>query len=150
MTRSPNGDVTHASDSAPQRAIEPEVLTALGRELGVTFATARPSPLDGMRLDGYAPAAPPVLVEVFAHVGRSKSGQRHKIAHDMTKLLLAEKLLGVPCRKVIAVIDEAAVAHLRRGWDGDFAEHFGIEVRVVQGFGDRHEALRNVQARQRR
>lgn len=91
-----------------------------------------------------------MLVEVFAHVGRSKSGQRHKIAHDMTKLLLAERLLGVPCRKVIAVIDEAAVAHLRRGWDGDFAEHFGIEVRVVQGFGDRHEALRDVQARQRR
>jgi hypothetical protein len=142
--------IRHASDSAEQRAVELEVLTALAKEFGVVFSSDLPSRLAGLKLDGYASAAPPVLVEVFAHVGLSKSGQRHKIAHDMTKLLLAEKLLGVPCRKMIAVIDEAAVAHLRRGWNHEFAAHFGLDVRVVPGFRDRHEALRRVQERQRR
>ena len=140
----------HASDSREQRAAEKDIRDALAAELGVTFLTQHPPALGTLKLDGYAPGPPPVLVEVFAHVGPSKGGQRHKIAHDMTKLLLAEKLLGVPCRKVIAVIDEAAVAHARKGWNGEFAKAFGFELRVVTGFTDRHEALRAVQERQRR
>ncbi|MFO0646510.1 MAG: hypothetical protein U0326_09755 [Polyangiales bacterium] len=126
------------------------MLAALSLELGVTLPSPVPPQLAILKLDGYASGPPPVLVEVFAHVGPSKGGQRHKIAHDMTKLLLAEKLLDVPCRKVIAVIDEAAVSHLRRGWNQEFAERFGIEVCVVPGFENRHEAMLAVQARQRR
>ena len=91
-----------------------------------------------------------MLVEVFAHVGPSKSGQRHKVANDMAKLLLAERRLGVHCRKVIAVIDAAAVAHHKGGWVGEFAREFGFEVIVAPGFEVRHEAMRVVQARQRR
>lgn len=140
----------HVSDSSEQRAIEAEVLAAFSNELGVSVTSTAPPQLSMLKLDGYASGPPPVLVEVFAHVGPSKGGQRHKIAHDMTKLLLAEKLLGVPCRKVIAVIDKAAVSHLSRGWNHEFAEHFGIEVRVVPGFENRHEAMLAVQARQRR
>ena len=142
--------VTHASDSSEQRAIEGDILAALAKALGVSFSAETPVPLEVLKLDGYAPGPPPVLVEVFAHVGPSKGGQRHKIAHDMTKLLLAEKLLAVPCRKVIAVIDKATVSHLSRGWNHEFADSFGIEVRVVPGFENRHEAMLAVQARQRR
>ena len=148
--RVPNDTTRHASDSSEQRAIEVEVLVALGRELGVAITSTAPPQLSILKLDGYASAEVPVLVEVFAHVGRSKGGQRHKIAHDMTKLLLAERRLGVACRKVIAVIDEAAVAHLRGGWNREFAESFGIEVRVVPGFVERHAEMLAVQARQRR
>lgn len=140
----------HASDSSGQRAIEADVLVALSNELGVSVTSTAPPQLSMLKLDGYADAAIPVLIEVFAHVGRSKGGQRHKIAHDMTKLLLAERLLGVPCRKVIAVIDEAAIAHLRGGWNREFANSFGIELRVVPGFVDRHAEMLLVQARQRR
>lgn len=140
----------HASDSREQRAAEKDIRGALAQELGVTFLEAHPERLGSLKLDGYAPGPPPVLVEVFAHVGPSKGGQRHKIAHDMTKLLLAERLLGVPCRKVIAVLDEAAIAHTRRGWDGVFAKEFGIELHPVKGLDDRHEMLRAVQLRQRR
>ena len=143
--------VNHASDSSEQRAIELEVLLALESILYVRFMKEVPAALGKLKLDGYSAGSPPTLVEVFAHVGPSKGGQRHKIAHDMTKLLLAEKLLGVPCRKVIAVIDEAAVSHLRRaGWNREFAEGFGIEVRVVPGFEGHHETMRAVQLRQRR
>lgn len=139
----------HASDSAEQRAIEPEVLRVLATSFAVTFTDADPR-LRGLKVDAFAPGAPPVLVEVFAHVGPSKSGQRHKVANDMAKLLLAERRLGVPCRKVIAVIDRAAIAHHERGWVGEFAQTFGFEVIVVPGFEIRHEAMRGVQARQQR
>lgn len=139
----------HASDSAEQRAIETEILRTLESLLRVTFTDAAPQ-LKGLKLDAFAPGPPPVLVEVFAHVGPSKSGQRHKVANDMAKLLLAERRLGVPCRKVIAVIDRAAVAHHGRGWVGEFAKEFGFEVIVVPGFEASHDAMRAVQARQRR
>jgi hypothetical protein len=142
--------IKHASDSSEQRALELEVLHALQSILFVHFVKNLPPELGKLKLDGFAPGAPPVLVEVFAHVGRAKGGQRHKIAHDMTKLLLAEKRLGVPCRKVIAVIDGAAIAHMDKGWDGSFADAFGIERKVVPGFEDRHDAMRAVQLRQRR
>jgi hypothetical protein len=141
--------MSHASDSTEQRAIESEIRTALEVLLAVTFAVSDPL-LRGLKLDAFAPGPPPVLVEVFAHVGPSKSGQRHKVANDMTKLLLAERRLGVPCRKVIAVIDRAAIAHHKGSWAGEFAKAFGFEVEVVPGFESRHEEMRLVQQRQRR
>jgi hypothetical protein len=142
--------IKHASDSAEQREMEGAVLVALAAKLGVTFSADVHPQLGGLKLDGFAGTTVPVLVEVFAHVGRAKGGQRHKIAHDMTKLLLAEKRLGVPCRKVIAVIDKAAIAHMENGWDGAFADAFGIERMVVKGFEEHHAAMRAVQSRQRR
>lgn len=150
VTPGTNDHERHASDSSEQRAIELEVLHALEAILYVRFLKNLPATLGKLKLDGYADGSPPTLVEVFAHVGRAKGGQRYKIAHDMTKLLLAERRLGVPCRKVIAVIDETAIAHMTQGWDGAFAKEFGIEVKVVPGFDDRHEVLRKVQERQRR
>ena len=113
---SPTSDVP--VPGAPGRLFEKEEQCNPVSHLFVHFVKNLPPELGKLKLDGFAPGAPPVLGEVFAHVGRAKGGQRHKIAHDMTKLMLAEKRLGVPCRKVIAVIDEAAIAHMDKGWDG--------------------------------
>ena len=85
---------------------------------------------------------------MFAHVGRCKPGQTRKLSRDMTKLLLAERLLGVKCRKVVAVIDADAIAHFENGWDGMFARTFDIESIVVKGLDELHGELRTVQARQ--
>ena len=109
-----------------------------------------PAELMGLRLDGYAAGSPAVLVEIFAHVGASKAGQRRKIVNDMAKLVLAERLLDVPCRKLIAVIDHAAIAHFEGSWAGEFARHFDIERLVVPGMEHRRDAMRAVQERQRR
>lgn len=147
--RDSSPEVPHASDSAEQQTIEADILRALEAVLRVTFTDAAPQ-LKGLKLDAFAAGPQPVLVEVFAHVGPSKSGQRRKVANDMVKLLLAERRLGVSCRKVIAVIDKAAVAHHEGGWVGEFATAFEFEVIVVPGFEARHVALRAVQVRQRR
>lgn len=130
-----------------QRALALEMLLRLETVLFVRFATNPPPALGKLALDGFAAGSPPTLVEVFAHVGRARRGERHAIAHAMTKLLLAERRLAVPCRKVIAVIDAAALAHLDKGWGGDFAREFGIELKVLAGFEDRHDALRAARAR---
>jgi len=50
---------------------------------------------------------------------------------DMGKLLLAEKKLGKPCRKIFVVADKHAVSHLDNSWQGEFAKQFGIEILVV-------------------
>jgi hypothetical protein len=68
----------------------------------------------------------------------------------MTKLLLAEKLLGTPCRKVLVVADEAAIAYFQRAWDGDFARRFGIETLVVDVEPQLRATLMAAQERQRR
>ena len=137
----------HPSSSAVQRKAEPVVLAALAAQLGVAFGDPSAT-LGGLELDAFAEGDPPVLVEAFAHVGRCKAGQRRKILQDMAKLLLAERRLGRPCRKVVAVVD--AVAHIQRGWDGEFARAFGIETTVVAAPPDLRLALADAQRRQRR
>jgi hypothetical protein len=136
----------HPSSSAVQQATEPALLEKAEQHLGVRFSDIPPC-LHGLKLDGFADGDMPVCVEVFARVGPCKAGQKRKLSRDMTKLLLAERRLGKPCRKVIVVLDTAAVGHLTDGWDGEFAREFEIELLVVE-FG---EAIRNaVQAAQER
>ncbi|MDD9965550.1 MAG: hypothetical protein OXR73_04945 [Myxococcales bacterium] len=143
-------DESHPSTSGAQLAAEAQIRTALARKLNLVFE-AQPRALDGLRLDAYSPGPPHVLVEIFARIGRSKPGQVKKLSRDMAKLLLAEhRLAGEPCRKVIAVMDRAAVAHFERGWDGEFARTFDIETVVVAVDQSVHGAVAAAQRRQYR
>jgi len=137
----------HPSSSEEQRKAEVSIRLALARHLGEVFSEPPPA-LKGLELDAFAPGPPPVLVEIFAHVGRSKSGQQRKLSRDMTKLLLAERKLGQACRKVVAVIDPAAIAHCANGWDGEFARAFDIELCVVTVDEELHATVTAAQKRQ--
>ncbi len=137
----------HASSSIEQTTAEPIILTALAKRLGLVFGIA-PAELSSLDLDGFAAGKVPVLVEVFAHVGRCKPGQQRKLSRDMTKLLLAERLMGRPCRKVVAVVDPVVQDQILRAWDGEFARRFGIEFVVVFVPENMMAALRAAQARQ--
>lgn len=137
----------HASNSLEQQTAEGVIRQKLAVILSISFCT-QPPELKGLSLDGYAPGTPATLVEIFAHVGRSKSGQQRKLSRDMTKLLLAEKRLGTTCRKVIAVIDKDAIAHTTKGWDGEFAKTFGIEFVLISVDKDMTDQLKTAQERQ--
>ena len=119
----------HPGDSRVQREAESVIRASLAEQLGVKLAEP-PSALD-LRVDGFAEGLQPICVEIWAHQGAAKSAQRAKVMKDMCKLLLCERILGKPCRKVFAVSDAAAVAFLRGSWQGRFAEEFGIELVVV-------------------
>ncbi len=136
-----------ASNSVEQRVIEHDIVHALAARYKLAL-TSTPDALRRLKIDAYAPGPPPVLIEVFTQVGRSKPWQRRKIMHDMTKLLLAERRLGVSCRKLLAVIDPVAVLYLGQSWDGAFAREFDVEVVVVEGFVGRHAAMTAAHERQ--
>lgn len=46
-----------------------------------------------------------VIGEIFAHIGKPKKAQDNKIANDVLKMLLLEKITGKNFRKIIAVCD---------------------------------------------
>lgn len=50
---------------------------------------------------------PGIIGEIFAHIGKPKKAQDNKIANDIWKMLLLEKITGKQFRKVIVVCDEA-------------------------------------------
>jgi len=137
----------HASDSSEQRLAEQEILATLEAEWSVQFA-GRPDIGRRVDLDGYVDGPEPILLEVWAHQGPAKGAQPGKVMKDFCKLLLVERLLDRPCRKVFAVADPAAVAFLRNSWQGQFAEEFGIEVVVLTISNQTRRRVQEAQQRQ--
>lgn len=140
----------HASSSDEHQQAERDIKALLASALNVQWFAQPPDALSRLQLDAYSDGDLPTLVEVFAHVGPCKAGQRRKISRDMTKLLLAERWLGRACRKVIAVPTEAEKAHVLRGWDAEFARAFDIEVIAVDAPAPLLERLAAAQLRQTR
>jgi len=138
---------THASDSSEQRAAEAAMLAVLAAQWKVRF-DGRPAIGRRVDLDGYVDGPLPICVEAWAHQGPAKGGQPHKVMRDFCKLLLVEKLLGRPCRKVFAVCDPAAIAFLQNSWCGQFADEFGIERVVVEIPEEIRQRIRDAQVRQ--
>ena len=101
-------------------------------------------------MDGFCEGNTPICVEIFAHQGATKPGQRRKLMADMCKLLLVEKLIGKTCRKIVAVSDRNALGFLDNSWQGRFAEEFDIERVGVTVSDSTREAVRQAQKRQRR
>lgn len=54
-----------------------------------------------------------IVGEIFAHIGKPKKAQDNKIANDILKMLLLEKITGHQYRKIIVVCDEAEEEKLK-------------------------------------
>lgn len=137
----------HNSDSRVHSETEAIVLAALSEQLGVrlqqgiklqVFDKASVEP-DGVSEDGS------VLVEVSAHVGPPRGGQRHKPSTDALKLM-ALRESRPKARLILAFVDEAA-ANGVSGWRAAALEHFGIEKLVVELSEEQRAALLASQAR---
>jgi hypothetical protein len=78
---------SHLNDSAEQRSAETFALEAVGKKLGVELLPRRLQLPDGscVEIDGGTEGPPPVLAEVYAHQGRLKGGQFHKLLADAFK-----------------------------------------------------------------
>ena len=145
MTNTP-----HASDSAVQRAAECSV-----RELiqVVVDCSLAPETLDlgagvKINIDGIS-RDKRILCEIYSRIGRLKSAQSDKVAADMLKLMLAEKALGGPWRKIICLADaDAAKSFQGRTWLGAAVRGFGFELHVVDVPPDVRSGLLAAQAKQ--
>ena len=47
-----------------------------------------------------------IVGEIFAHHGKTKGGQNHKVAQDILKMLLLEKMQGITYRKFLVICDK--------------------------------------------
>jgi hypothetical protein len=141
--------VAHPSDSQEQRNAEALILQAVSASVGIELAP-RSLRLDGgarADVDGVAPDES-VLVEVFAHQGRLKGAQFHKVARDALKLItLGRTRPG--SRLIIAFGDsDAAACVSASSWLAEALRTWAIEVLVVNLDADIRAGLRSAQARQ--
>ncbi len=91
-----------------------------------------------------------IIGEIFAHIGKTKKGQDNKIANDILKMLLLEKLKGKTYRKMIVVCDEEEMKKLRGASIlAESIRQFGIEVKMIDIEADLRVQLVEAQKRQR-
>jgi hypothetical protein len=123
----------HPSDSQAQRDAEAFVLGELSRQEGVIVAPASVRLGDGpaVDVDGFNEAHR-LVCEVYAHIGRTRGGQNHKIAHDILKLWAIEQFCGGGWRKLLCFVDaEARQAAANNSWLAWLCQSLGIEARLV-------------------
>lgn len=144
MTKSPG-------DSSEQRAAEKVLLAALCAKFGVVltpFALTPPDCVWALRLDG---ACDTMLCEIYAHLGKLRPAQEHKVLHDAAKLRYAERLIGAPRRKLLVFADQAAARpFLDKRWKAQALAADGMEVVVLDLPVEIREQVRLAQIRQYR
>jgi hypothetical protein len=141
-------DATSQSRSDAQQAAEREVRARLSADLGAELTARRVDFEDGayVHVDGVSPNES-VLVEVFAHQGPLKVGQRHKIQGDVLKLATLGKTRP-GSRLIIAFCDHETAAAVTV-WLAYAMTAWAIERRVVELPQQVRAGLRAAQQQQR-
>jgi hypothetical protein len=90
-----------------------------------------------------------IIGEIFAHLGTPKKAQDNKIANDILKMLLLEKVKGKTYRKILVVCDEEE----RKKLVGESAlaesiRQFGVEVYRAEITEETRRKLETAQKRQ--
>lgn len=91
-----------------------------------------------------------IIGEIFSHIGKPKKAQDNKIANDILKMLLLEKLEHKTYRKIIVVCDEEERMHLEGSSVlSECIYQFGIEIKLIEIDDDLRNMLIAAQKRQR-
>lgn len=138
----------HPSDARVQIAAEAIILDTLGETLGRPLNQGVAIPMGDVevRPDG-VDAERSVFVEVFAHVGKLRGGQRHKVSTDALKLL-AIRAVYPEAQLILAFADGEAAASVS-GWKAETLAANGVEVCVVDLAPAERVKIEAAQARQR-
>jgi hypothetical protein len=124
----------HPSHSDEQLDAEAEIIQKVSVQVGsdlrkksLPVGSKQPIQIDGFSQN------PPILCESYARIGELKPAQAQKVSADILKMLFAQEILGGDWRKILAFADQiTAKPFLSDTWHRKVAEHFGIEVIVVQ------------------
>jgi hypothetical protein len=91
-----------------------------------------------------------VFIEIFAHQGLLKGGQRHKVATDALKLITIGRE-HLDAQLVMALVDETAAARLKSNtWLAAALRLWKVDVVVVPIKDDTRAQLRDTQVQQKR
>jgi hypothetical protein len=126
------------------------MLGELNRRPGLSLRPERIKLMNGtqVELDGYDPHQR-VLCEIYAHIGPLKGSQPDKVASDILKMVVVEKELGTPCRKIYCFADETASQKLSGdSWLARAAEQLGVERVVIDLPKDIRDLIVSAQHRQ--
>ena len=145
------------SRSEAQAEAESYVLSDLAKQFGMTLRGGRLKTgqsfvqLDGLSIDWERSLA--VAVEVFAHIGRVKAAQRHKVHADVFKLALVRSLLleqGITEVKAVFAFTclECARSLSGKTWIADAAQRYGVQSINVELPSDLTAKVVAAQARQ--
>lgn len=141
--------VAHPSDSHEQRSAEALILRAVSAAVGAELVP-RSLRLDaGARVDVDGVSSDEsIIVEVFAHQGRLKGAQFHKVARDALKLITLGRSRNAS-RLIIAFGDaDAAACVSASSWLAEALRTWGVEVMAVDLDEDVRTGLRAAQVRQ--
>ena len=135
------------SDSKVQREIEEKVLIAIRTELNddtlISDKVFWDDEKEKFVLPDFISDEGSIVGEIHAHIGRLKGAQPGKIAKDILKMLLVEKVRGCEYRKFIVVCDQEEFDQLNG--DSFLAEvirRFKINVKLVRLDESDYERLR--------
>ena len=74
-----------------------------------------------------------IVGEIFAHIGKPKKAQNNKIANDILKMLLLDKISKTVHRKILVVCDKEELKALQgQSALSESIRQFGIEVLLVE------------------
>jgi hypothetical protein len=139
----------HPSNSLEQVSAEALILEAASIHLGVVVTPSRVDLPEGayVNVDGVA-HEPPTFVEVYAHQGLLRGGQRHKIAGDVLKLLTLGKA-HPGARLVLAFADSDVARQVQnKGWLAEAIRTWGVRVFVADLPDNVRAGLKAAQGRQ--
>lgn len=137
----------HPSSAEVQTKKEAVILDDVSEQLGVVLQQKVKLEFGEawMEVDG-ATEDESVLVEVFAHVGKLKGGQKHKVSTDALKLIALSE--SRPEAKLILAFADQAAASSVAGWKAAVLKHHGIELLVAKPSEADHAELVAVQEKQ--
>jgi hypothetical protein len=140
----------HESDSTEQVSAERLILDGIQLVVGAGLGPRRLTLPEGARVDVDGVSDDEgILVEVFAHQGALKGGQRHKIPTHILKLITSARG-RTPAPRLILAFAEPKLAEWAAGasWLASAIATWGIEVLVVELDETIRDGIRAAQARQ--
>jgi hypothetical protein len=142
--------VAHPSDSLAQRNAESVLRGLLEHRLGMALQTRRIDlgedacvEVDGVNTEQR------VICEIYCRIGRLLPAQKKKIAADILKLMVTERVLAGRWRKILCFADAGAAGEVRgRSWLAKAVALEGIEILVLDLPAETRASIVAAQARQ--
>jgi hypothetical protein len=141
--------MTHHSDSRIQRDAEPLIRAKVAEHVGRELSPASIPLGHGtkVQVDGVAEDET-VFVEIFAHQGPLRGGQRHKVAQDALKLITIGRT-HPDAELILAFADDDAAAYASKGtWVAEALSTWGVSVLVVELDESVRDGIKHAQVKQ--
>lgn len=129
--------MAHKSDSKTQRDSEKIILSCMEsimnlKEGSLVSEKIRLNDKVFIEIDGFHEEEG-IMVEVFSRIGKPKPAHYEKIANDILKLVMVEKLHETKYRKILAVCDDSVEKYLLgNSWKAHAVKVFDFEVMNVK------------------